>query len=97
MDQYEPASIEDNVWIYIKIQKGMPGLKQAGKIAKNRWKISEKSLYEPLCHTPALWTYASHEIVFTLVVDNFGVKYENRKDLDHLRNDLQILYPVTTY
>ena len=52
MDKYEPASIEDNVWIYIKIQKGMPGLKQAGKIAKNRLKKYLKNLFMNHCATP---------------------------------------------
>ena len=31
-DQYDLTSIEDNIWIYIEIQKRMPGLKQAGKM-----------------------------------------------------------------
>ena len=76
----------------------MPGLKQAGKISNDRFKKHlEKYGYEPMRHTPALWKYASHDIVFTLVVDVFGVKYTNRQNTEHLRNGLQLLYPVTTY
>ena len=56
-----------------------------------------KSGYEMMCHTPILWKHASHDIVFNLVVDDFGVKYKNRQDEEHLRNSLQILYPVTKY
>ena len=53
--------------------------------------------YEPMRHTPALWKHTSHEIVFTLIMDDFGVKCKNRQDAEHLRNALQILYPMTTY
>ena len=49
-----------------------------------------------MCHTPALWKHTSRNIVFALVVDNFGVNYSNRKDAEHLGNPLQLLYPVTT-
>ena len=35
VDQYELALIEDNGWIYIRIQKGVPVLLQAGKIAND--------------------------------------------------------------
>ena len=82
---------------YIKIKKGIPGLKKAGKISNNRLeKIWQDFGYEPMRHTPALWTHASHDIVFTLVVDDFGVKYKHRKYEENLRNDLQKLYPGTT-
>ena len=33
-------------------------------------------------------------IVFSLVVDNFGVKYINKKDADHLIMTLQKKYPI---
>ena len=36
--QYELQKIAVNDWVYIEIRKGMPGLKQAGKIAHNRLK-----------------------------------------------------------
>ena len=44
-----------------------------------------------------LQKHASHDIVFALMVDDFGLKYTNRKDVEHLTNSLQILYPVITY
>ena len=47
-------------------------------------------------HTPEMWKHASHDIIFTLVVDYFGAKYTNRQDTEHLKHDLQILHPVTT-
>ena len=50
-----------------------------------------------MSHTPALWKHTSHDIVFDLVLDEFRVKYTNRQDKEHLRNALQILYPMTTH
>ena len=75
----------------------MPSLKQSGKITNYLLeKHMEKSDYEPMRHTPALWKRPSHNIVLILVVDDFRAKYTNRQDAEHLRNGLQILYPMTT-
>ena len=60
------------------------------------WKTSGKFGYEPMRHIPALWKHASHDIVFTLVVDGFGLRCTNRQDEEHLRNSLQIFHPMTT-
>ncbi len=35
-------------------------------------------------HTPGLWKHITCPISFTLVVDNFGVKYERQEDINHL-------------
>ena len=48
-------------------------------------------------HIPELWKHASHDIVFTLVVDDFGLTCTNRQNEEHLRNALYILHPMTTY
>ena len=59
----------------------MPGLKQSGKIANDRLKKHlEKYGYEPMIHTPELWKHTYRDIFFTLVVDNFGIKYPNIKN-----------------
>jgi hypothetical protein len=36
IDQYALRDLAENGWVYVKIQKGMPGLKQAGIIANKR-------------------------------------------------------------
>ena len=65
----------------------MSGLNQAGKIANDRLKNHlEKFGHEPMCHTPALWKHAPHDIVLILVADDFGVKYTIRQNAEHLRN-----------
>ena len=53
----------------------MPDLKQAWKIANDRFKKNlAKYGYETMHLTPEMWKHPSHDIVFTLIVDNFGVK-----------------------
>ena len=38
IDQYNLRALSSNRWVYLEIQKGMPGLKQAGRIANDRLK-----------------------------------------------------------
>ena len=90
LTQYEIRKIAVNGWVYLEICKGVPGLKQAGKIAHNRLKTHlEKYGYQPCRHTPALWTHSTRPISFTLVVADFIVKYVGGRHLDHLINVLR--------
>ena len=38
--QYKLLQLASNGWVYLEILKGMPGLKQAGRIANDRLKMS---------------------------------------------------------
>jgi hypothetical protein len=60
--------------VYIKIQKGMYGLPQAGILANE---LLQRN-------THGLWTHDTHPISFLLVVDDFGVKYVGREHAEHL-------------
>ena len=67
---------DEGVWVYIKIRQGIPGLKQAGLIANDRLtRHIAKFGYTLSTKTPALWRHSTRNISFSLVVDNFGVKY----------------------
>jgi hypothetical protein len=64
----------------------MYGLPQAGILANQ---LLTKRLLEPQgyyqCrHTPGLWRHKWRPILFSLVVDDFGVKYAGREHVDHL-------------
>jgi hypothetical protein len=39
--------------------------------------------------TPGLWKDANSDLMFTLVVDDFGVRYTNQQDVDKLVSTLQ--------
>ena len=94
--QYELRKIAVNGRVYIEIHKGMPGLTQAGEISHDRLKTHlEKYGYRPNRHTPALWTHTTRPISFTLVVDDFRVKYSGGRHLDHLIKALWEQYKIT--
>jgi hypothetical protein len=45
---------------------------------------------------PGLWTHKTRDVTFCIVVNDFGIKYTNRCDAEHLLTALQALYVVTT-
>jgi hypothetical protein len=74
----------------------MYGLPQAGILAN---KLLAKRLatkgYFQMRHTPGLWTHSHRPVQFSLVVDDFGVKYVGKQHADHLMNALQENYEVS--
>jgi hypothetical protein len=44
---------------------------------------------------PGLWTHVKRKICFTLVVDNFSIKYTNMDNAKHLINVLKKDYTIT--
>ena len=74
----------------------MPDLKQACRIDNERLtKHLQKNGYAPFPCTPTLWRHNTLPIVFTLVVDDFGVKYTGMHNAGHLINALSVLYTIT--
>ena len=53
--------------------------------------------YFEVAHTTWLWKHITHPIVFSLVVDNFGVKYVDRSNADHLVTALNHQYELSEY
>jgi hypothetical protein len=72
------------------------GLPQAGILANKRlrWKLAPFGYFKHV-NTPGLWYHKSHPILFTLVVDDFGVKYVNKEDVDHLVESIKATYTLT--
>jgi hypothetical protein len=72
-------------YIYIRINKGMYGLPHAGILANKllAQRLGKHEYYQ--CRfTPGLWKHTSHPISFTLVVDDFAVKYIEKENANHL-------------
>eukprot|EP00957_Ditylum_brightwellii_P084170 6399304-Ditylum_brightwellii.AAC.1 len=90
IQQYQLESIVHKGHIYIKIKKGMYGVPQAEKLA-NEELTEHLALYGycPVWHTPGLWQHTTRDIRFTLVVDDFGEKYTNKEDVQHLLQALR--------
>lgn len=97
MDKYGLHDKVHNGAVYAEVRKGMYGLPQAGKIANDRLveHLGEYG-YKPVPRTAGLWKHETRELSFTLVVDDFGVKYEKEEDARHLEEALSKLYHVTT-
>jgi hypothetical protein len=91
---YELA--DENGYVYAEINKGMYGLPQAGLLAN---KLLEKRLnthgYYQHRHTPGLWAHRTRPVQFTLVVDDFGVKYVGNEHAEHLIKALQETYETS--
>jgi hypothetical protein len=97
VQHYNLDAIASNGYVYMEIRKGMPGLKQAGRLASDRLTQHLATAgYAPVRHTPALWNHATNGIVFSLVVDDFGVKYVHDADAQHLITSLKSLYTIST-
>jgi hypothetical protein len=83
--------------VFCEVRRGMYGLPQAGIIAQE---LLEERLsvagYRQSKLTPGFWTHDWRPISFTLVVDDFGVKYINKDDVTHLLDILQKDYDVDT-
>ena len=45
-------------------------------------------------HTPGLWRHVWRSITFCLVVDDFGIKFTDKADFDHLKSALEEHYTV---
>lgn len=91
----ERGMIEDG-YVYVVIGKGMYGLKQAGKLANEQLiEFLADHGYAPCPLTPGLWKHETRPINFTLVVDDFGVKYEREEDWFHLTGVLRLKYKIS--
>jgi hypothetical protein len=63
----------------------MYGLPQAGKLANDQLrKFLAPYGYAPCTVTPGLWTHLHSNLMFTLVVDDFGIHYTNKQDVEDL-------------
>jgi hypothetical protein len=91
--QYALRNLAKDGWVYIKIQKDMPGLKQAGIIVSKHLQTHlAKCGYAPTKRTPALWKHHTCPITFALVVDHFGMKCVSDQHADHLINAQRLVW-----
>ena len=82
MDQYQLAPLMVNEHVMVDICKGMYSLPQAGILAHNHLtKHLFSHGYREYSNSLGLLKYISRDISFTLVVDDFRVKYSNKNDV----------------
>jgi hypothetical protein len=78
--KYNLKPISVGGWVYLEIRKGLYGLKQSGLLANQL----------------GLWLQKKRQIAFTLVVDDFAVRYLGKDNAHHLQNSLLRHYEITT-
>ena len=65
----------------------MPGLKQAGLLVYQYLKnYLEPFGYQLIPRTVGLWYHKTRLTVFCLYVNNFGIKYQSKNDVEYLCN-----------
>eukprot|EP00978_Attheya_sp_CCMP212_P039595 scaffold207401_cov39-Attheya_sp.AAC.1 len=90
IDQYQLMGLVYKGYIWIEIKRSIYGLPQAGKLANEflRQKLAPHGYYE-VKHTPGLWKHITKPLIFTLTVDDFGVKYVGKHHVLHLLGILE--------
>jgi hypothetical protein len=79
--------------VCIEVTKGMYGLPQAGLLANKLLKqYLNKHGYIQSKLVPGLWKHTTRPIAFTLVVDDFGIKFVGKEHIEHLMTVLQEHY-----
>lgn len=78
-------SLVRNGCILVEITRSLYGLPQAGRLSQQRLiRHLEAHGYKQATHTPCLFTHIDRPVSFTLIVDDFGIKYTGRQHADHL-------------
>ena len=81
--------------VHVEISKGMYGLPITGRIAQDLLEERlSKHEYHQSRYMPGLRTHTLRPICFSLIVDNFGVKYMGKEHADHLVSVLRQHYEV---
>jgi hypothetical protein len=97
VNNYNFNALAVDGWVYIEIRKGIYGLRQAGLLASQLLQTRLAPFgYYPVRHTPGLWMHKRRPISFSLVVDDFAVKYVGKQHADHLRKAMSKTYELTT-
>lgn len=93
-DHYDVRSFaNDDEFVYVRIDGGMYGLKQAGCISNEALVQHLKQFGFTECtFTPGLFRHATRDIFFRLIVDDFFVGYSQDQDAHYLLSSLRTKY-----
>eukprot|EP00804_Cyclotella_cryptica_P002902 CCRYP_021007-RA/>CCRYP_021007-RA protein AED:0.15 eAED:0.15 QI:0/0/0/1/1/1/5/0/1206 len=82
-------------WVYVRVSKGMYGLPQSGSLGHDLLEecLNQEGYFQSR-NVPGLWRHNTRKIQVVLVVDDFGIKYIHKQDLDQLIDSLKKYYDV---
>jgi len=88
--QYNLNTHARDGFVFLEIRQAVWGLPQAGILANKllRKQFKPHGYYECI-NTPGLWRHETRPITFSLVVNDFGVKYVGKEHADHFIQCLQ--------
>jgi len=96
IDNYNLAPLVHNGYVYCEITGGMYGLPHAARLAWIKLhNLLTTNNYHESVSVPGLWTSSISDLAFVLIVDDFGIRYTNPKDLRHLESCLNQQYQTT--
>ncbi len=88
--------VTDNGYVYCEIRKKMYSLPQAGLIAQELLgQQLSKVGHSQSKIIPGLWTHETSKTYFTLVVNDFAIKFTKMEDAKHLIEALKKDYTIT--
>ena len=88
-------NISKNEKVLIEVRKGMISLLQACRISHDELKESLKPCrYILIQKTPGLWHNPKTDVYFTLIINDFRLKYTSIKKLRHLIDALKTRFKI---
>lgn len=85
IEHYNLEPLEVDRYVYARINRAWYGLKKGGMIAHDDLVQHLKQHgYVRAGITDGLFTHITWDISFTLLVDDFGIKYVKKEDVEHL-------------
>ncbi len=97
MQRYKLTEHALNGYVHLEMRRAVWGLPQAGILANKRLrrKLAPFGYYK-CTNTLGLWYHVSRPISFTLVVDDFGVKFVGKEHAEHLIASIKCTYQRLT-
>jgi hypothetical protein len=83
MEEYKLEPLIHNGFIAVELRQGIYGLPQAGTVVNIQL---QKQLSQ---HAPRIYKHTTRSIIFSLCVEDFGVKYAGRENAEHLRDNFE--------
>lgn len=81
---------------HVEISRGMYGLPQAGRIANDELvPFLHTHGFKQATRTHGLFVHDTRPCAFSLIMDDFGVKYVGKENAEHLRDALASKYKIT--
>jgi hypothetical protein len=96
VEQYDLNKHALHSFVHLEMRRALWGLPQAGILANKRLRLKLAPFgYNESENIPGLWYHESRPIMFTLVVDNFGVKYICKEDVQLLITSIKTDCTIT--